>query len=73
MDQPGEAISAEDRYVFQKLDEAHEQYEVYLSIKAEADMATLRELANGANTETEDPYARFKPQPLTMTLARPVE
>lgn len=68
MDQPDEALSAEDRYVFQKLDEAHEQYEIYLSIKAEADIAALRELAELANTGTDDPYARFKPQPLTMTF-----
>ena len=52
MDQPDEAFSAEDRYVFQKLDEAHEQYEIYLSIKAGADIAALRELAELANTGT---------------------
>ena len=46
MDRPDEALSAEDRYVLEMLDEAREQYETYLSIKAAADMSILRELTS---------------------------
>ena len=50
------------------LDEAREQYETYLSIKAAADMTTLRELADQAKQETTKSDIGFKPQPLTITF-----
>lgn len=61
-----EALSAEDRYVFQKLDEAREQYETYLSIKAAADLATLRKLSDQARREVAESDVYFTPQPLTI-------
>lgn len=66
MDHRDEALSAEDRYVFQKLDEAQEQYETYLSIKAAADLATLRKLSDQARREVAESDAYFTPQPLTI-------
>lgn len=66
MDHRDEALSAEDRYVFQKLDEAQEQYETYLSIKAAADLATLRKLSDQARREVAESDTYFTPQPLTI-------
>ena len=66
MDRRDEALSAEDRYVFQKLDEAREQYETYLSIKAAADLATLRKLSDQARREVAESDGYFTPQPLTI-------
>ena len=68
MDRPDEALSAEDRYVLEMLDEAREQYETYLSIKAAADMSILRELAERAKQEPAKSDIDFKPQPLTITF-----
>lgn len=68
MDHPDEALSAEDRYVLEMLDKAHEQYETYLSIRAAADMSILRELADRAKQEPVKSDIGFKPQPLTITF-----
>ena len=68
MGHPDEVLSTEDRYMLEMLDKAREQYEVYLSIKAAADMTILRELADLAKQEAAKSDISFKPQPLTITF-----
>lgn len=68
MGHPNEVLSTEDRYMLEMLDKAREQYEVYLSIKAAANMTILRELADLAKQEAAKSDIGFKPQPLTITF-----
>lgn len=62
---PEEALSAEDRAVFQKLEEARELYDDYLAIRDAADIETIHNLAKH---QQESEIPPFVPQPLTISF-----
>lgn len=64
---PEEALSPEDRVVFQKLEEARELYDAYLAIRDAADLETIQNLAK-YQRESENPNVPFVPQPLMISF-----
>lgn len=60
--------AADSLDLFDKIQEAHALYEDYLVIAKDAELATLRELAEWSSLGGGPPEAVFEPQPLKISL-----